>query len=54
VIEFLLAAALSLLMAYFVIRKAVFHAILDADAERRDDARRERMANEPFPDATQS
>jgi hypothetical protein len=42
VIEFLLAAALSLLVAYFVIRKAV-HAILDADAERRDDARRERM-----------
>jgi hypothetical protein len=40
VIEFLLAAALSLLVAYFVIRKAV-QAILDADAERGDDARRD-------------
>ena len=48
---FLLGAAVFLLAIYFVIRKAVLHAILDADAERRDDARRARMAHEPFPDA---
>jgi len=54
VIEFLLAAGLSLLVTHFVIRKPVFHGILDADAERANDARRARMANVPFPDAPKS
>ncbi|WP_167880499.1 hypothetical protein [Nocardioides guangzhouensis] len=47
-------AALFLLVAYIVIRKAVFHAILDADVARAQDARDARRANEPLPDAPKS
>jgi hypothetical protein len=49
-----LMAATALFVLYFVIRKAVFHAILDADMERAEYARQVREPGQPLPDAPPS
>ncbi len=50
-IAFLLIAAVSVFILYAVIRKAVFHGILDANMEREEHARQLREAGKPMPDA---
>jgi phosphotransferase system glucose/maltose/N-acetylglucosamine-specific IIC component len=50
----LLLAAVFLFVLYFVIRKAVFHGILDAEAERAHYDKQVRDAGQPSPDAPTS
>lgn len=51
---FIIMAAIGLYVLYFVIRKAVFHGILDAEKERGEYERQVRDQGSTLPDAPTS